>query len=111
MESIFPFIGLALFALICPLVMVAIGGIAWLVARARGDKGSFGMGCMTGHGGHHQAAATPAEKTITEEVARLQSELDALRARRQEAPGAVVINIAADGSIPTVSGLPVEHQA
>ena len=48
MESILPFIGVAAFVLICPLMMVAIGGIGWLVARARGQKGSFSS-CLTGH--------------------------------------------------------------
>ena len=78
MESIFPFIGVAAFALICPLMMVAIGGIGWLMARARGQKGSFSS-CLTGHGGHHQ---TTSEKVdLTGEVTRLQSELDALKQR------------------------------
>ena len=72
MESILPFIGVAAFVLICPLMMVAIGGIGWLVARARGQKGSFSS-CLTGHGGHHQAAATD-KADLSGEVARLQSE-------------------------------------
>lgn len=112
MESIFPFVGVALFVLICPLMMVAIGGVGWLISRARGQKGSFSS-CLTGHGGHgghHQAAGTAESVDLTGEVARLQSQLDALKAsRRETAP--VVINIAADGSIPAVSGLPLERQA
>ena len=80
MESIFPFIGVALLVLICPLVMVAIGGIGWLIARARGQKGSFSS-CMTGHGGHNQTVATSEKVDLTGEVARLQTEVDALRSR------------------------------
>ncbi len=110
MESILPFIGVALLVLICPLAMVAIGGIGWLVARARGQKGSFSS-CLTGHGGHHQAAVTD-KADLSGEVARLQSELEALKAARPQASVAPeVINIAADGSIPTVSGLAAEQRA
>ena len=78
MESMFPFIGVALVLLICPLAMVAIGGIGWLIARAKGQKGSFST-CLTGHGGHHQT--TNEKVDLTGEVARLQSELDALKQR------------------------------
>lgn len=56
MESILPFIGVAVFAL-CPLMMIGIPVGGWLIARARGQKASLGMGCHGGHGEHHAPAA------------------------------------------------------
>ena len=72
-------IGLLLLA--CPLAMVAMGGIAWLVARARGEKRELSMGCMSGHGQSHGAAsAEPEGAALREEVSRLRREVEVLRA-------------------------------
>ena len=73
-------IGLLLLA--CPLAMVAMGGIAWLVARARGEKRELSMGCMSGHGQSHGAAgAEPEGAALREEVSRLRREVEVLRAQ------------------------------
>ena len=40
-------IGIAVFVA-CPLMMVAMGVGAWVVARARGEKKELSMGCMGG---------------------------------------------------------------
>lgn len=75
-------IAIVLLVLACPLGMLAIGGIAWLVARARGEKKSLSMGCMAGHGqSHGVAGAEPEDAALREEVSRLQREIDALRAQ------------------------------
>lgn len=58
MESILPFVAVAALALACPLGMAAIGGAAWLVARARGEKKDFSAGCMSGHGEPPSASST-----------------------------------------------------
>ena len=73
-------IGLLLLA--CPLAMVAMGGIAWLVARARSEKRELSMGCMSGHGQSHGAAsAEPEGAALREEVSRLRREVEVLRAQ------------------------------
>ena len=81
MESILPFIGVAALLLACPVGMAAIGGVAWLVARAQGKKKDLSMGCMGGHGEHPQAGELNEESTLREEVVRLQGEIEALKAQ------------------------------
>jgi hypothetical protein len=82
MESVLPFIAVALLVLACPLGMLAIGGIAWLVARARGERREVSMGCMSGHGQSHGAAgAEPEDAALREEVSRLRREVEDLRAQ------------------------------
>ena len=82
MESVLPFIVVALLVLACPLGMIAIGGIAWLVARARGEKKELSMGCISGHGQSHGAAsAEPEDAALREEVSRLRREVEVLRAQ------------------------------
>jgi ribosomal protein L19E len=75
-------VAIVLLALACPLGMLAIGGIAWLVARARGEKKELSMGCMPGHGQSHGAAgAEPGDAALREEVSRLRREVADLRAQ------------------------------
>lgn len=75
-------IALVLLVLACPLGMLAIGGIVWLVARARGEKKSLSMGCMAGHGQSHDAAgAEPEDAALREEVSRLRREVEELRSQ------------------------------
>ncbi|MDO8612269.1 MAG: hypothetical protein Q7R32_05525 [Dehalococcoidia bacterium] len=82
MESVLPFIVVALLVLACPLGMIAIGGIVWLVARAKGEKKDLSMGCMAGHGqAHGVAGAEPEDAALREEVSRLQREVEDLRAQ------------------------------
>lgn len=38
MDSVLPIIGVGVLALACPLCMVVMGGVAWVVSRARGRK-------------------------------------------------------------------------
>lgn len=73
-------IALVLLVLACPLGMLAIGGVAWLVARARGERKDFSAGCMQ-HGDHQQASPEPEETRLREEVSRLQAEIESLKAR------------------------------
>ncbi len=70
-------IALVLLVLACPLGMLAMGGVAWLVARSRGQKKELSIDCMPGHGDH----ATPETEDIPlrEEVSRLRSEVQALK--------------------------------
>ena len=81
MENVLPFIGIGLLTLACPIGMVAIGGVGWLVARARGRKTEFSASCMQ-HGDHPQAAAH-AEGALGDQVTQLQAEVESLRARLQ----------------------------
>ena len=81
MDSLLPFIPAALLVLACPLMMGAMGVGAWLVARARGEKRALSMGCMPGHGEHQQQPAGQDEGSrLREGVARLEQEVQALRA-------------------------------
>ena len=73
-------IALVLLVLACPLGMFAIGGIAWLVARARGKKKEFSAGCMQ-HGGHEQASAEAGDSRLMDQVTQLQAEVELLRAQ------------------------------
>lgn len=75
-------IAIVLLVLACPLGMLAIGGIAWLVARARGENKSLSMGCMSGHGqSHGTAGAEPEDAALREEVSRLRREVADLKAQ------------------------------
>lgn len=85
MESILPFIAVAALVLACPLGMAAIGGVAWVVARAQGKKKDPSMGCMGGHGEHGQASGVGEESTLRAEVTRLQNEVDSLKAQSRPA--------------------------
>lgn len=74
-------IALILLVLACPLGMIAIGGIAWLVARARGEKREFSAGCMQ-HGAHEQTSAPTEESVLRDRITQLQAEVDSLKAER-----------------------------
>ena len=83
MESLVPFIPGALLILACPLMMVAMGGGAWLVTRARGEKKDLSLGCMPGHGEPpRQAAVENNGDALREELNRLEAEFQALKAGR-----------------------------
>ena len=81
MEGILGIILIASLLLACPLMMVGMGVGAWLISRARGKKKDFSMGCMGGQCDHQEHAAKPGESSVSEEVARLQQEVQALRAQ------------------------------
>lgn len=79
MEGVFPFVLIGLLILACPLVMGGIGVGAWLIARARGQEKELSTGCMGDHGGHKQPMTDDAG--LKEQVARLEREVETLRAR------------------------------
>ena len=87
METVLPFIGVGLLALACPLGMVGIGVVTWLIARARGQKRDLSMGCMPMvHGAQHSSGAgVIGESALREEVARLQGEVQAVKAQANTA--------------------------
>ncbi|MEX0684224.1 MAG: hypothetical protein WD904_05360 [Dehalococcoidia bacterium] len=74
-------IALILLVLACPLGMLAIGGVAWAVARARGQKKDFSAGCMGGHGGHAQDSTPTDETALKDRVSELQAEVELLKAQ------------------------------
>ena len=80
MESVLPFLPIALLALACPLIMGGMGVGVWLWARAHGEKKKLSAGCMGGHGEHQpQPADAAKEARLKEEVARLEQKVEALR--------------------------------
>lgn len=79
-------IGLVLLVLACPLGMVGMGVAAWVVARARGQKKDLSVGCMPGHGEQQQPTAQ-AENVLKEDVARLEGEVQALKAHLANGTG------------------------
>jgi len=83
MISLLPVIGIGLLALACPLMMVGMGVGAWLVARARGQKKPPSMGCMpmADDEKHDEPIETTGQSSLHREVARLEHEVAALRAR------------------------------
>ncbi len=52
--EIFSGVGLGLLWLTCPIGMIAMMGIPWLLARARGEKRPLAMHCMPGHEAAHR---------------------------------------------------------
>jgi len=56
MEGVLAFLPVALLLLACPLMMVGMGAGAWIIARARGQKKEFSMGCMGGKCDHKEHA-------------------------------------------------------
>jgi len=92
-------IAIVLLVLACPLGMLAIGGVAWLVARARGEKKDFSAGCMQ-HGGHPQTPHQTEETTLREEISRLQAEVNLLRAGLSTFGRATTQAAAVEGSTP-----------
>ena len=78
MDSILPVIAVAALALACPLGMVGMGVAAWVIARARGQKKDLSVGCMPGHDEH--PAERGADGALNEQVARLEREIESLRA-------------------------------
>lgn len=77
MESFLPFLPIILLLLLCPLMMVGIPVAAWVIARSRGEKGQFSMGCMSGKCEHAEHAQQGSG--LQEEVTRLRQEVHALR--------------------------------
>lgn len=73
-------IALILLVLACPVGMLAIGGIAWIVARARGEKRDFSMTCMQ-HGAHDETPSPGGESALRDQVTQLQAEVESLRAQ------------------------------
>jgi outer membrane murein-binding lipoprotein Lpp len=93
MDNLLPFIPLALSVLACPLMMASMGVGVWLWTRAAGKKKGLSMSCMGGHAEQHQQPVAQAEEgKLREKVARLERELQALRAQ---------VQASADGSVPT----------
>ncbi len=86
MASVLPFL-LPLALLACPLMMVGMGVGAWLIARAKGEKKPLSMGCMMGQCNHEEHAANE-EPGLKEQVARLESEVQTLRAQAPNSNGA-----------------------
>ena len=83
MGTLLPAIGIGLLALACPLMMVGMGAGAWLIARARGQKKDLSIGCMpmAGHSENVDATAHADGSTVSKEIARLRSEVQALKAQ------------------------------
>jgi len=73
--AILPFI----FLLACPLMMVGMGVVAWMWARARGQKKDFSMGCMGGQCDHKEHAGQNDAARLEAQVSDLQREVEALR--------------------------------
>lgn len=99
METIVP-IALLLLVLACPLGMLAIGGVVWVVARARGEKKDFSAGCMSGHGDHQQTPAQTEEGTLSDQVTQLQAEVELLKAQLLGDGSATSQGAAVEGSTP-----------
>lgn len=74
-------IAVVLLVLACPLSTLAIGGAVWLVGRVRGQKKDFSASCMhmSSHG--EQADSQHQNGALKEEVARLEQEVESLRAQ------------------------------
>ena len=88
MFDIFPYLLFGLVILVCPLMMVATGVVVWVVGRFRGERKEFSAACM---GDHSTEAATgmPGQSTptrLTEEMARLEGEIAALRLELKTGP-------------------------
>ena len=73
--AILPFV----FVLACPLMMVGMGATAWIIARARGQKRDFSMGCMGGQCDHTEHAGQGDAAMLQDQVTDLQREVQALR--------------------------------
>jgi len=71
---------LVLLVLACPLGMLAIGGVVWVVARARGEKKEFSASCMQ-HGNHQRTSRRTEESELRDQVTQLQAEVELLRAQ------------------------------
>jgi hypothetical protein len=82
-------IAIALLALACPLGMVGMAVVPWLVSRARGQKKQLSMSCMPmgTHGEQPSTAAHGDASDLREEVARLQREVETLKAQASVASG------------------------
>jgi hypothetical protein len=83
MEILLPAL-LFLAVLACPLMMVGMGVVAWIWARAHGEKKDLSMGCMgmggkCDHAEHQNQGQQGQETALQEQVARLQAEVDTLR--------------------------------
>jgi hypothetical protein len=78
---------IALLALACPLGMVGMAVVPWLIARARGQKKELSMGCMpmSGHGA--EQATQSDDSALREEVSWLQREVESLKAQSATASG------------------------
>lgn len=90
-------IALVLLVLACPLGMLAIGGVVWVVARARGEKKEFSASCMQ-HGNHQLTSRGTEESELRDQVTQLQAEVELLRAQRPKDGSAVSHGIAATRS-------------
>jgi len=107
---------IALLALACPLGMVGMAVVPWLVARARGQKKEFSMSCMPmgGHGEQQQPTSQVAEAgELKDQVARLQREVEELKAQASPASGGAQISSAPAGAngrkISEEATRPTEH--
>src|SRR5438093_10222745 len=107
MVSVLPAIGIGLLALACPLMMVGMGVGAWVVARAKGQKKPLSMGCMGGQCSHEEHAPQAAEQTegasLHREVARLEHEVAALKAREAARVNGDVASLGAQNGSRNVS--------
>lgn len=92
-------IAIILLVLACPLGMLAIGGVVWVVARARGEKKEFSASCMQ-HGDHQQTPQGTEERALRGELTRLQAEVNLLRAGLSTFGRATTQGAAVEGSTP-----------
>ena len=70
-------VAIVVLALACPVGMAAMGVVAWLIARARGQKQQLSMACMPDHG--EQATGSQEDSALKEQVTRLEREVESLR--------------------------------
>jgi hypothetical protein len=80
-------IAILLLVLACPLMMVGMMVVPWLIARARGQKKEMSMSCMPMGGHEGQQASRSYESTLREEVSRLQQEVESLKAQSATVSG------------------------
>ena len=79
----------ALLLLACPLMIVGMGVVMWVVARSRGDKKPLSMNCMPGHGSDAtQSTSVVPDAGLQNRVLQLEAEVSALNAQLQGAPSA-----------------------
>ena len=84
MDSVITFLPFLLLALACPLMMVGMGVVAWVWARAQGQKTDLSISCMGGNCDHtkHKNQGDPNDEgALREQLTRLQAEVDSLRER------------------------------
>lgn len=85
MNSLIPFLPVALLLLACPLIMAGMGVVVWIVARAKGEKKPLSMSCMSGHGSDAtQSTSGVPDGGLQNRVIELEAEVSALSAQLQD---------------------------